>query len=76
VWPNANDHSTIHRVDYHRILAETAQRLGGHLRFGCDVVGVDCHPDRPQVKLWTGETLKGDIVIGANGILPVLQSRS
>lgn len=58
--------SVIHRADYRRILAEEATRLGAEVRFGCHVVSVDCQS--AQVGLADGTAIKGDVVIGADGM--------
>ena len=57
--------SVIHRADYQRILTEEAFRLRVNLRLGCDAQSVDF--ESPSVTLNTGEIIKGDVVVGADG---------
>jgi len=55
-------------MDYQRILAEEALKLGADLRFGCGVQSVECNVDRPRVWLDNGEVLEADVIVGADGM--------
>lgn len=56
----------IHRADFHRILHERAIKLGVTVKTRCQVKSAD--PNVPSVTLYNGDTIKADIVIGADGI--------
>lgn len=56
----------IHRADFQALLFDAAKALGVEIRLGCYVESIDV--SGPTVKLATGETLTGDVVIGADGI--------
>ncbi|RAH46603.1 FAD/NAD(P)-binding domain-containing protein [Aspergillus brunneoviolaceus CBS 621.78] len=56
----------IHRADYHRVLYEEAVRLGAEVRLGVAVEGVDF--EGPAVLLVGGERVRGDVVLGADGL--------
>ena len=58
----------MHRADYQRVLAEEAQLLGAEIRFGQDVVGVDCRDQRPVVHLADGGSVTADVIVGADGL--------
>ena len=68
--------SVIHRADYHEVMLETAKDLGVEVRLGCNVEHLDFIS--PQVTLSSGETLKADVIVGADGefetILPYYSS--
>ncbi|KAI0347313.1 FAD/NAD(P)-binding domain-containing protein [Trametopsis cervina] len=55
----------IHRADFHKLLFDLAAP-SVTLRLNSTVVGVD--PDAPSVTLSSGEVIKGDLVIGADGV--------
>ncbi|KAK5025884.1 hypothetical protein LTR13_010348 [Exophiala sideris] len=57
----------IHRADYHEVMLETAKDLGVEVRLGCNVEHLDFIS--PQVTLSNGETLKADVIVGADGDL-------
>lgn len=59
--------SIIHRVDYHRILHDEAIRLGAILRLGAEVT--DISTVKTTALLADGTIVKGDVIIGADGIL-------
>ncbi|KAF4551510.1 FAD-binding domain-containing protein 72 [Elsinoe fawcettii] len=59
---------TIHRADYQKVLADEAVRLGTELRFGAEVVHVECS-DRPWVRLKDGEKVEANLVIGIGSIV-------
>lgn len=59
--------SVIHRKDYHQILFEEAKQLGVVVCFSTAVD--DIFLEGPQILLSSGETISGDIVIGADGKL-------
>ncbi|CAM1506026.1 Fc.00g056670.m01.CDS01 [Cosmosporella sp. VM-42] len=56
----------IHRSDFLFILYEAAREAGVKVRLGCYVTSVDVNV--PSVQLATGEILKADLVVGADGI--------
>ncbi|KAI5803048.1 hypothetical protein EDC01DRAFT_774719 [Geopyxis carbonaria] len=69
----ANDEKPMfngHRADIHRVFYEYALSLGIPIRLGKRIVSY--HEDPAQAKAWvvteTGETYKGDVVIGADGV--------
>ncbi|KAI9001468.1 FAD/NAD-P-binding domain-containing protein [Trametes punicea] len=51
--------------ELHDILYEAATRAGVRVRFNAEVVSVD--PRLGEVELTTGETLTGDVLVGADG---------
>jgi hypothetical protein len=59
--------SVIHRADYHTVLLDEALRLGADLRKNSEVVDGNFSPPNPYVLLQTGETVEGDVIIGADG---------
>ncbi|PNS16042.1 Phytoene desaturase [Sphaceloma murrayae] len=64
---------TIHRADYQQVLADEAVRLGTELRFGAEVVHVECS-DQPTIRLASGQIITADVVVGADGIGSVVRS--
>ncbi|KAI0699405.1 FAD/NAD(P)-binding domain-containing protein [Cytidiella melzeri] len=60
----------IHRADFHKLLFDLAAP-NMTLRLNSTVVGVD--PDAPSVTLASGEVIKGDLIIGADGIKSIVQ---
>jgi salicylate hydroxylase len=54
----------IHRADFHSLLYDLVKDRV-EIRLNSTVVGVD--PDAPSVKLQTGEVVRGDVLIGADG---------
>ncbi|OAL27289.1 hypothetical protein AYO22_03564 [Fonsecaea multimorphosa] len=56
----------IHRQDYHAILLEEAKRLGAEVKLNTNVTGLEF--DRTEVTLLDGEVIKGDVIIGADGL--------
>jgi salicylate hydroxylase len=62
----------IHRPDYHRILHEAALESGCEIRVKSRVVAVD--ESAPSLTLKSGEVLKADIIVGADGIKSVVRS--
>lgn len=59
----------IHRADYHRILADEAERLGVRLMLGSRVIGIDFR--QAAVKIANQPDLHADLIIGADGIRSV-----
>jgi len=55
----------IPRATYQRMLYETAIELGVEVRLASRIKSID--EIRPAVVLVSGETIEGDIVIGADG---------
>ena len=56
----------IHRADFQRLLYDAAISQGAKVFLGSPVASVDTSV--PSVTLVTGETLKADVVVGADGI--------
>lgn len=56
----------IHRADVHGDLVEAAEALGVTFRLGATVKDIDL--DTASVLLKSGEIVKGDVVIGADGL--------
>lgn len=54
------------RADYQVVLHQTALAAGCELRLGAKVVSVD--EDAPAVTLASGEEVRGDLVIVADGM--------
>jgi salicylate hydroxylase len=61
-----NPYWLIHRPDYHHLLHQAAVESGCTIRVNSRVVGVD--EAVPSLTLKSGETLKADIIVGADGI--------
>lgn len=62
----------LHRVDLQRALARRAEALGVRLRLGCKVVDVGF--DDATVVLESGEVVKGDLVLAADGLWSAARS--
>ncbi|EIW53098.1 FAD/NAD-P-binding domain-containing protein [Trametes versicolor FP-101664 SS1] len=60
----------IHRADLHKILYDLAAPFMT-LRLKATVVGVD--PNTPSVTLASGEVVRGDLIIGADGVKSLIQ---
>lgn len=60
----------IHRADFHKLLFDLAAP-NMHLRLKATVVGVD--PNTPSVTLATGEVVRGDLIVGADGVKSYIQ---
>src|SRR5271155_1110568 len=56
----------IHRHDYHAILLKEARKLNADIRLGVSVENIDFA--QTLVQLGNGEVLKGDVIIGADGM--------
>lgn len=56
----------IHRADYHEVMLDEANRLGVEIRLGCNVDSLDF--DHTEVVLDSGERLKADVIVGADGM--------
>ncbi|KAG7109955.1 FAD-dependent monooxygenase OpS4 like protein [Verticillium longisporum] len=56
----------IYRPDYHSILVEAAAKAGAVIRKGQTVV--DYKPEEATVVLESGETVRGDLIIAADGV--------
>ncbi|KAI0667924.1 FAD/NAD-P-binding domain-containing protein [Trametes maxima] len=52
-------------AELHDILYEAATRAGARVRFNAEVSSID--PEAREVELATGETLTGDVLVGADG---------
>jgi salicylate hydroxylase len=62
----------IHRVDLHETLKEAALASGVQIQLASPVQSID--PETGTVMLGSGETLKGDAVIGADGVHSVVRN--
>lgn len=60
------DYFNIHRADLHGDLVEAAEALGVTFRLGATVEDIDFHT--ASISLKSGEIVKGDVVIGADGM--------
>ncbi|KAI0357273.1 FAD/NAD(P)-binding domain-containing protein [Trametes cingulata] len=60
----------VHRADLHRLLFDLA-RPYMTLRLKSTVVAVD--PDAPSVTLASGEVVRGDLIVGADGVKSMIQ---
>jgi salicylate hydroxylase len=56
----------VFRPDYHAILLEAAIEAGANLRRGCTVISYDVADG--AVILESGERVKGDLIVGADGV--------
>ena len=65
----------MHRADLLAILAEAARAAGAVIRGGTRVDGFVLRPEGPALKLDGGETLAGDLVVGADGIRSALRAQ-
>ncbi|RPD73828.1 FAD/NAD(P)-binding domain-containing protein [Lentinus tigrinus ALCF2SS1-7] len=65
------DFLLIHYTDIRRILAECAEEHGATLRYGAEhqVARITAHRSRPSVMLASGEVVRADVVVGADGYL-------
>ncbi|TDL17809.1 FAD/NAD(P)-binding domain-containing protein [Rickenella mellea] len=64
---HGSPYCTVHRVDLHAMLAEIATTHENvTIRLNSTVVGVD--PEKPTVTLADGSVVKGDLVVGADGL--------
>ncbi|EIN04497.1 FAD/NAD(P)-binding domain-containing protein [Punctularia strigosozonata HHB-11173 SS5] len=62
----------IHRADFHSLLYDLVKGQDSvEIRLRSTVVGVD--PEVPSVTLQTGEVVKGDMLIGADGVKSFVQ---
>ncbi|KAM5531760.1 hypothetical protein V8D89_014572 [Ganoderma adspersum] len=62
----------MHRADLHKILFDLAAPFMT-LRLDATVVDVDPGPEAPSVTLASGEVVRGDLVVGADGIKSLAQ---
>ena len=60
----------VHRADLHRLLFDLAEPFMT-LRLNATVVGVD--PEVPAVRLAGGEVVRGDVIVGADGVKSLVQ---
>ncbi len=65
----------VHRADLLAALTEAAREAGADIRGGARVQGYVLRPEGPALKLAGGETLTGDLVIGAEGIRSALRAQ-
>ena len=75
----------VHRADLHQILVDLALRdtdtdtdgdtdmAGVTLRLGARVVSVDPDADTPSLTLVSGEVVRGDLIVGADGVKSLTQ---
>ena len=69
----------VHRADYHAMLLRLARAAPNvTLRLGATVIGVDPDPASavggPSVTLASGEVVRGDLIVGADGVKSMLQA--
>ena len=62
----------VHRADLHLVLLNRVKQMGIEVRVNAKVVIVD--PEAPTVTLHTGEVVKCDFIVGADGIRSTLRS--
>ncbi len=65
----------VHRADLLAALSGAAREAGADIRGGARVEGYVLRPEGPALKLAGGETLAGDMVIGADGIRSALRAQ-
>ncbi|PWY88381.1 FAD/NAD(P)-binding domain-containing protein [Aspergillus heteromorphus CBS 117.55] len=58
---------SVHRVDLHHLLAQTAKEEGAQIRLGVDTQDIKTAGDRPVVQLADGEIIEADLILGADG---------
>ena len=59
----------VHRGDFHRVLVEAFNARGpGKLHIDCRCVGFEEKGDGISLKLASGERVRGDVVVGADGV--------
>lgn len=56
----------IHRADYQNALLSEAKAAGATIRLGAELVDIDF--DQNEVVLLDGRVIKGDIIVGADGM--------
>jgi salicylate hydroxylase len=57
-----------HRGDYHDVFLSWVRARGIDIRMGSEVVGFDEGGEQPAITLKSGERLKADVVVAADGI--------
>lgn len=62
--------SVLHRADYVKILLEEAIAAGAQIILGANVVDIDF--DVPHVVVHDNETIKADVIVGADGKVTLL----
>ena len=65
----------MHRADLLAVLTGAARDAGAKIRGGARVNGFVLRPESPALKLDGGETLAGELVIGADGIRSALRAQ-
>ena len=60
----------IHRADLHKLLFDLAEP---HMDLRLDATVISVDPDAPSVTLKSGEVVRGDVVVGADGIKSLVQ---
>ncbi|KIK93780.1 hypothetical protein PAXRUDRAFT_828622 [Paxillus rubicundulus Ve08.2h10] len=60
-----------HHSDLWQLLLDVATSAGAEVRTGVKVVSINC--DNRQVRLSTGETLRADVIVGADGRASLIQ---
>ncbi len=65
----------VHRADLLAALSGAARAAGAEIRGRARVEGYVLRPEGPALKLAGGETLSGDLVIGADGIRSALRAQ-
>jgi len=65
----------VHRADLLAALSDGAYAAGADIRSGARVEGYILRPEGPALKLAGGETLIGDLIVGADGIHSALRAQ-
>jgi 2-polyprenyl-6-methoxyphenol hydroxylase-like FAD-dependent oxidoreductase len=66
-WPKDAPLYDCHRADMHRLLFETASRMGAVLHLGSRVESYKEDDEGAEITV-NGDTFRGDVVVGADGV--------
>ena len=72
---NGAPYNQMHRADLHRLLERKMTDLGGQVRLSSRVSGFEETAQGVVVRLDDGDTVVGDLLIGADGIKSVIRSQ-
>jgi len=74
--PNASQNALIYRADFHNVLLEAVRAHGaGRVRLGHALTGVEQDADGVTAHFAHGESARGAILIGADGVRSVVRAR-